>query len=133
MKCNTEKIMKNKLKNNIFYVEGKGCGSFYDIEDYILNLMILHDDGVVFDSYLQFVKKAKELTGFGLYYIKCYCDLIRDLGFIGKNDEGKIIIKYGILYVRSYIDIINMIDNGVDCDQLIRVKKIKKLKEVSKY
>jgi hypothetical protein len=124
--------MNSKLKNNIFYIEGKGCGSFYDIEDFVLNMMIMYDQGLIFDSYLHFVKKIKDLTGLGLYYIKSYSDLIRDLGFIVKNDENKTIIRNGILYIRSYKDIINMIDYNINYNQFMRLHKIKKLQQVSK-
>lgn len=120
--------MNIKLKDNIFYIEGKSCGSFYDIEDFVLNMMILYDEGMEFNSYLHFVKKIKEMTGLGLYYIKSYSDLLRDLGFIiMNNSEDKTIIRNGILNIRSYKDIINMIDYNMSYEQFMRNIKINKL------
>ncbi len=119
--------MDTNLKNNPFYIENKSVGSYYDIEDYVLNLMVLQEEGIIFDTYLHFVKKMKELTGLGLYYIKGYSDLIRDLGFVKCTDE-KVYIESGIIYIRSYQDIIKMIDENITYTQLVLISKIKRIK-----
>ena len=131
-KCNTDKIMKkidfDKLRNSHFFNEYINYGKYDGVfDDFLLSIMILKDNNEKIESYLHFIKKIKEMTGLGLFYLNDYSDGIRELGFIDVNKNYNVFIKNEIFDINSSIDIINMIKYNMNINMFLRKKKINKL------
>lgn len=124
------------MKTNFGYVENilndlkDNKSNFYDskslsekIDDFILSLLILKEEGENIPSKLHLVKSTREISYFSnIRTTKFLLDVFVELNFV--NGDKTLTIDNSVDYIDSNI-VLNMVRNKMGFNQFMRLRKIK--------
>jgi len=122
--------MKNKfdlLKKNSIYINYKYLNNILYFDDIILRILELKNNGFNNFTKLTLLYKIQNTTNIHYRYSQKLIELLTSLKFLNFENNINGIISNNINNIKGLPYIINMIDNKIDCNQLLRINKIKKL------